>query len=163
MNFKVYKRKLHSQVQNTHCLKVIINSLVKHWVLVLIRSKCAKIATSCWRKSQVLHDLPQVDFQIFTSDLNPVLKKEERIEKYILMQKNKWYHLNYPMLPNTKFSFPKKVKHTLLGIHDLREQIKFLTWWYSSNKILKYTCHMSNSKPKYISNDKVKEEKNEIA
>ena len=47
MNFKVYKRKLHSQVQNTHCLKVIINSLVKHWALVLIRSKCAKIATSC--------------------------------------------------------------------------------------------------------------------
>lgn len=47
MHAKVYKRKLHFQVQNTHCLKVIINPLVKHWVLALIRSKCAKIATSC--------------------------------------------------------------------------------------------------------------------
>lgn len=84
MHSKVYNRKLHSQVQNSHCSKVIINSPVKQWVLVLIRSKCAKIATSCWRKSQVLHDLPQVDFQK-TSDLNLILKKEERrTEKYIL-------------------------------------------------------------------------------
>lgn len=84
MYYKVYKRKLYSQVQNSHCLKVVINSLVKHWILVLIRSKCAKIATSCSRKRQVLHDLCQVDFQK-TSDLNPVIKKERGrgIEEYI--------------------------------------------------------------------------------
>lgn len=46
MYYKVYKRKLHSQVLNSHCFKVI-NSLVKHWVLALIRSKC----TSYWKKS----------------------------------------------------------------------------------------------------------------
>lgn len=42
MHYKIYKRKLHSQVQNSHCLKAIINSPVKHRVLVLIRRKCAK-------------------------------------------------------------------------------------------------------------------------